>query len=107
MRSAVQIHGKKNWKAIKEFVPGRTDSQCRERYLNVLDPNLNRGPWSGAEEKKLLELVRIHGKANWAVVSSEMYKLRFNRNDNMCRKRYLKLKGKSKSKKTKIVSNVK
>ncbi|KAG2240853.1 hypothetical protein Bca52824_097036 [Brassica carinata] len=40
----------KNWKKIAECVPGRkdkrkTDVQCQHRWLKVLNPNLNKGPW--------------------------------------------------------------
>jgi hypothetical protein len=30
----------KNWRRVCERVEGRTDSQCRERWTNVLDPRL-------------------------------------------------------------------
>ncbi|CDY54056.1 BnaA02g36420D [Brassica napus] len=46
----------KNWKKIAECVPGRkdkrkTDVQCQHRWLKVLNPNLNKGPWRKENEK--------------------------------------------------------
>lgn len=34
---AMALHGRK-WSLVARLVPGRTDVQCRERYINVLDP---------------------------------------------------------------------
>lgn len=36
------LHGRK-WSLVAKLVPGRTDVQCRERYMNVLNP----GGWEG------------------------------------------------------------
>ena len=47
LRVAVAMVGC-NWKEVAPRVSGRTDAQCRERWTNVLDPNLvdNKKPWS-------------------------------------------------------------
>lgn len=46
LRVAVAMVGC-NWKEVAPRVTGRTDAQCRERWTNVLDPNLdNKKPWS-------------------------------------------------------------
>jgi len=37
------LHGRK-WSHVAKLVPGRTDVQCRERYMNCLNP----GGWLGA-----------------------------------------------------------
>ena len=42
---AVAEVGKK-WSQVALHVPGRTDVQCRERYVNILDPDLNPNPWT-------------------------------------------------------------
>ena len=41
----VQIFGQR-WSTVSEHMPGRLAKQCRERYLNNLDPELRRGAWS-------------------------------------------------------------
>lgn len=33
------LHGRK-WSQVAKLVPGRTDVQCRERYMNVLNPGV-------------------------------------------------------------------
>lgn len=38
---AMALHGRK-WSHVAKLVPGRTDVQCRERYMNCLNPG---GRW--------------------------------------------------------------
>jgi myb proto-oncogene protein len=54
LKDAVQAHGGKNWGAIAALVPGRTQSQCRNRWHNILDPSIDRtsgrrGKWTSIE----------------------------------------------------------
>ena len=46
------MHGTK-WSLVACMVPCRTSTQCRERWVNVLDTRLNRGKWSEEEDEKL------------------------------------------------------
>lgn len=50
----VSVLGRK-WSKISEFMPGRIGKQCRERYVNHLDPSLRKGPWSPEEDRLLAE----------------------------------------------------
>jgi len=43
------------WSEIALSIPGRKGKQCRERYLNHLDPNLNKAPWTVEEDLILTE----------------------------------------------------
>lgn len=56
--TAVNLYGAKNWSLLQEYVPGRTATQCRDRYIHCLDPSI-RTPdmWTYEEDKKLLQLV--------------------------------------------------
>lgn len=42
--------GLTKWSEIAERIPGRIGKQCRERYFNHLDPNINKNPWSTEED---------------------------------------------------------
>jgi myb proto-oncogene protein len=42
LTNTVKIYGAGNWRKIQRFVKGRTDVQCRERWMNILHPSLNR-----------------------------------------------------------------
>lgn len=79
---AVKRHGR-NWMVVQQFVPGRTDVKCRERYINTLDPNIERGPWSEFEKEKLGEFIAIVGE-KWAEVSRRLAEIGIKRTDNQC-----------------------
>eukprot|EP00884_Botryococcus_braunii_P003650 jgi/Botrbrau1/13286/Bobra.27_2s0006.1 len=80
---AVDEVGKK-WSVVALRVDGRTDMSCRERYMNVLDPSLRKGPWSLEEDWRLQETVeafkRIFPRISWAGVSRRLP----GRTDSMC-----------------------
>ncbi|KAK9846507.1 hypothetical protein WJX81_005627 [Elliptochloris bilobata] len=70
---AVAVHGPKKWAAIAPAVPHRSDQQCRERWLNVLDPSLRFCVWEPSEDAALREAVaactKPNGKTGWTAVS--------------------------------------
>lgn len=59
------------WSTVRLSVPGRTDVQCRERWVNVLDPSILAAPFSASEDSELLKLVEINGTGNWSKISHE------------------------------------
>ena len=40
LKIAVSVYGPRNWKMIASHVPGRTDVQCRERFVFRVDYSL-------------------------------------------------------------------
>ena len=68
---AVQAHGIDNWKAVASIVLGRSAKQCRDRYKLKLDPTINHGPWTKAEDDRLLELAAEYGRA-WTKIARSM-----------------------------------
>jgi len=50
LRNKVAELGLKKWKEIATFLPGRIGKQCRERWYNNVDPNLNKDKWTVAED---------------------------------------------------------
>ncbi|KAI8927776.1 hypothetical protein BC831DRAFT_451031 [Entophlyctis helioformis] len=79
---AVSQCGRGNWSMVARLVPTRTDMQCRERYENCLNPELNIGPFTPEETQRLKELVAAHGSSKWSLISKEMG----TRTDNQCRR---------------------
>jgi len=45
----VRIHGADNWRGVSANMVGRDSKQCRERYINHLDPNVKKGRLSAEE----------------------------------------------------------
>ncbi|XP_074564920.1 uncharacterized protein LOC141821393 isoform X2 [Curcuma longa] len=83
LKVAVLLFGAKNWGKIAQFIPGRTQIQCRERWLNCLDPSLNLQPWTAEEDTKLLDAVAVHGNC-WSKIATCIPP----RTDNQCRRRW-------------------
>ena len=58
------------WNRIsKAFCYTRSPKQCRDRWQNFLNPSLNNGSWTQAEDELLLKLHTIHG-SSWAQIAS-------------------------------------
>ncbi|KAI0561997.1 Myb-like transcription factor [Gracilaria domingensis] len=60
--------GANKWSLIAKQLPGRIGKQCRERWFNHLNPDINKDPWTEQEERILREAhARIGNK--WAVIA--------------------------------------
>lgn len=68
------------------YVPGKTDVQCRERWMNVLHPNINLQPWTRSEDMQLVEMVNRFGLSRWAQLATHLS----NRTDNQAWRRWKK-----------------
>lgn len=85
--------GKQNvkWSSIARFVEGRTDIKCRERWMNILNPQVTKGKWTKEEDKRLLALTEQLGQGNWTKVAAQMHP----RTDNQCWRRWKKVANQS------------
>ncbi|XP_009956440.1 PREDICTED: snRNA-activating protein complex subunit 4, partial [Leptosomus discolor] len=70
--AAVKKYGERDWYKIRTEVPGRSDAQCRDRYLKALHCDVKKGKWSLEEEEQLIELVQKHGLGHWSQIASEL-----------------------------------
>ena len=73
----VKIHGAKKWSEIASHLPGRIGKQCRERWFNHLNPDINKHAWSIEEDELILQLQAEIGN-KW----SEIAKFLPGRTDN-------------------------
>ncbi|CAD8189387.1 unnamed protein product [Paramecium octaurelia] len=74
----------------------RNGKQCRERWNNHLNPNINRNPWQLSEDLDLMCLAKEFGK-KWALISK---KLKVARSENNVKNRFNCLLRKEKSNKS-------
>ncbi|CAN4088780.1 unnamed protein product [Withania somnifera] len=74
------------WKKVAQYVPGRTHVQCRERWVNSLDPSLKLDEWTEEEDLKLKSAIDVHGYS-WSKVAACVPP----RTDNQCRRRWMVL----------------
>ncbi|KAJ3446038.1 myb protein-related [Anaeramoeba flamelloides] len=69
--SAVKKLGNANsiWNSIAMLVPGRNSKQCRERWRNQLDPEIDRSPITEEEDRLLIEKIAEIGN-KWCKLST-------------------------------------
>lgn len=48
---ATEAYGFGNWISVSQLFSTRTDVQSRERYCNILDPQLNSSDWTNEEDE--------------------------------------------------------
>ncbi|CAI5724619.1 unnamed protein product [Peronospora effusa] len=63
--------GKKNWGQVASLIPGRTSKQCRERWCNHLDPNINKGSYTDDEDKIIVEMQAKLGN-RWSIIAQQL-----------------------------------
>jgi len=56
------------WKKISKELPGRTPRQCRDRYINYLDPKIIKSPWSKEDDLRLIDLKERIGQ-HWTKIA--------------------------------------
>ncbi|KAJ2471366.1 hypothetical protein GGI02_002321 [Coemansia sp. RSA 2322] len=91
--AAVRLYGVGQWTKIAKHVPGRTDVKCRERYMNVLTPDVNNSQWTSQEDERLIAIVNRVGIGKWSYVAD----LLGSRTDNQCWRHWRSLHKKGKA----------
>jgi myb proto-oncogene protein len=70
----VAKYGIKKWSIVSEkmetecSLKARSGKQCRERWHNHLDPNINKTPWTEQEEHIMFEAHKKYAN-KWADIS--------------------------------------
>ena len=57
-----------DWSSISKQLKNRNARQCRERWQNYLNPNLNMASWTPEEDIMLIEKFKEHGP-HWNVIA--------------------------------------
>lgn len=60
--------GANKWSLIAKELPGRIGKQCRERWFNHLNPEINKDPWT-EEEEAILRTAHSRIGNKWALIA--------------------------------------
>ena len=75
LKTLIKKYGKNNWKNVSDKMNEkkfkRNSKQCRERWINQLDPTINHSPWTDSEIKHFYELYDKIGN-HWCEISKHM-----------------------------------
>jgi hypothetical protein len=64
----VTEHGGSDWVGLRDILPHRTTKQCRERWMNRLDPQVLRSPWTPQEDQMIAHLHSLWGP-KWSKIA--------------------------------------
>jgi Myb-like DNA-binding domain len=67
----VELHGNKKWSFIARQLKGRLGKQCRERWYNHLNPDINKGEWTDTEDAALIQAHAALGN-RWAEIAKRL-----------------------------------
>jgi hypothetical protein len=65
----IASHGARNWSSLATTLPGRLGKQCRERWINSLNPDIHRDSWTADEDRILIEHQQLWGN-KWAKIAA-------------------------------------
>ncbi|KAJ3438664.1 snRNA-activating protein complex subunit [Anaeramoeba flamelloides] len=99
---AVEKLGDSSWLHIASLVPGRNSKQCRERWCNQINPDINHSPFTLEEEQLLISKQEQLGN-KWSKIS-KFFK---GRPDNMLKNMWHSLCTQRKFKKNNNISRTK
>lgn len=67
----VKEYGPKKWCQIAKHLHGRIGKQCRERWLNHLNPVVTKGEWTEEEDRAILLSHQANGN-KWATLANQL-----------------------------------
>jgi len=79
----VKKEGPNKWTSCAEYIKGRSGKQCRERWLNTLNPDVKKGNWEPEEDYMIFKLFQQFG-SQWSKINLYFQ----NRTENSIKNRF-------------------
>jgi len=77
------------WARVQQHLPGRTDLQCRERYMNLV-ARAKTGRWTPEATAALHEAVSTHGAGQWQMIAFQLHSAGYGDFDwRACKRKWL------------------
>ena len=64
----VDKYGPTKWTECSKLIRGRCGKQCRERWVNILNPEVKKGNWSNYEQEEIFSNLSKH-YTSWSAIS--------------------------------------
>lgn len=71
LKKWISENGPNDWTRCSELITGRNGKQCRERWVNILDPRVMTGDWSTEDQVRIFQLMKQY-KTSWSKISSSL-----------------------------------
>ncbi|KAJ3064983.1 hypothetical protein HK102_008061, partial [Quaeritorhiza haematococci] len=84
LKEAIDTYGERQWTVIAAMIPGRTGSQCHDRWKFCLCPQKRKGKWTAVEDALLKAGIEKYGYGNWESIASTIH----GRTARQCRVRW-------------------
>ena len=65
-------HSDQKWTDIAKMFPTKTPHQVHDRWEKVLNPQLQKGSWTGEEDEIIVNWVKEHGAKGWGSLAEKL-----------------------------------
>ena len=102
LRQWVEAEGAEKWSLCAKSIVGRSGKQCRERWFNILSPNVKRGDWKPEEDALIFQKFQVCGP-KWTKIAECLE----GRTENSIKNRFYSTIRKMKSQEPSVVTEMK
>lgn len=67
----IKTHGAVKWTECSKNIKGRCGKQCRERWVNILNPGVKKGNWTDQEQTLIFENLKKYF-TSWSLMAKEL-----------------------------------
>ena len=67
----IKVHGPNKWTECSKNIKGRCGKQCRERWVNILNPGVKKGNWTEDEQKLIFQNLKRYF-TSWSIMAKEL-----------------------------------